>query len=212
LPRAVGRDYGGSYLDRQGIWCRHPKRRRPEPGRAAGLSPLFGGAPLGQGRDRLKRDNHTNVYGFRDEGDAFFSSLSEHSCQQKNLYIVCGDRHWPYHSLRRDGFEEFSVGALIDRNSRPGRASGDPESIDPEGLIVQPFLQREPGGNPVFLLRQSRCTALPGRAPGQQRVKEGRSDSSGTDDQVVTHFHGPRGVHGGVVGRVPGGPVGHSPR
>jgi alkaline phosphatase/alkaline phosphatase D len=38
------------------------------------------------------------------------------------------------------------VGALADANSRIGCASGDPESTDPEGLIIQPYLQEERSG------------------------------------------------------------------
>jgi alkaline phosphatase/alkaline phosphatase D len=107
------------------------------------LSSLFGGAPLAQGRERIKRDNHTNRYGFRDEGEDFFAWLSEHGFREKNLYFLCGDRHWQYHSIQPDGFEEFSVGALVGRHSRPGRTAGDPESTDPQGLISQPYLQAE---------------------------------------------------------------------
>ncbi|NIV35895.1 MAG: hypothetical protein GWN58_42530, partial [Anaerolineae bacterium] len=41
------------------------------------LAPYFGGRPLGQGDDKIKRDNHLNVHGFKDEGDAFFDWLNE---------------------------------------------------------------------------------------------------------------------------------------
>jgi alkaline phosphatase/alkaline phosphatase D len=110
------------------------------------LAPYFGGRPLGQGDDGIKRDNHTNPHGFRDEGDAFFDWLSANGFLDKSLYIVCGDRHWQYHSIHPEGFEEFSVGAVVDANSRLGRKPGDPESTDPEGLIYQPYLQEERSG------------------------------------------------------------------
>ena len=96
--------------------------------------------------DGIKRDNHTNPHGFRDEGDAFFDWLSANGFLDKSLYIVCGDRHWQYHSIHPEGFEEFSVGAVVDANSRLGRKPGDPESTDPEGLIYQPYLQEERSG------------------------------------------------------------------
>jgi alkaline phosphatase D len=35
------------------------------------------------------------------------------------------------------GFEEFSVGALVDANSRVGRKPGDVMSTDPQGLVTQ---------------------------------------------------------------------------
>jgi alkaline phosphatase/alkaline phosphatase D len=110
------------------------------------LAPYFGGRPLGQGDDKTKRDNHLNVYGFKDEGDAFFDWLEESGFRDKNLFIVCGDRHWQYHSIRPDGFEEFSVGALVDANARLGPRPGDDGSTDPEGLISQPYSQEEPSG------------------------------------------------------------------
>jgi alkaline phosphatase/alkaline phosphatase D len=93
-----------------------------------------------------KRDNHTNPAGFRHEGDAFFSWLGANGFLDKNFYIICGDRHWKYHSIRPDGFEEFSTGALVDQNSRLGRVPGDPESTDPEGLIMQPYIDAEATG------------------------------------------------------------------
>jgi len=93
-----------------------------------------------------KRDNHTNPDGFRNEGDTFFSWLSDNDFLNKNFYIICGDRHWKYHSIRPDGFEEFSTGALVDANSRLGRVPGDPESTDPDGDIVQPFIDSEATG------------------------------------------------------------------
>ena len=110
------------------------------------LAPYFGGRPLGQGDDMTKRDNHLNTGGFKEEGDAFFDWLRENGFLDKNLFIVCGDRHWQYHSVRADGFEEFSVGALVDANARLGPRPGDEGSTDPEGLISQPYSQAEPSG------------------------------------------------------------------
>jgi alkaline phosphatase/alkaline phosphatase D len=96
--------------------------------------------------DSYKSDNHTNQKGFRHEGDAFFTWLKENNFLEKNFYIICGDRHWQYHSIHPSGFEEFSCGALIDQNSRIGRSPGDPESTDPEGLIKQTYTQEERSG------------------------------------------------------------------
>ena len=98
-----------------------------------------------------KVDNHTNPAGFKHEGEAFFAWLGDNGFLAKNFYIICGDRHWQYHSIRPDGFEEFSCGALVDANSRLGRAPGDPESTDPEGEILQPFTQTEASGGFLFV-------------------------------------------------------------
>lgn len=107
-----------------------------------------------------KRDNHTNPLGFNHEGEEFFSWLDANGFLDKNFYIICGDRHWKYHSIRPDGFEEFSTGALVDQNSRLGRVPGDPESTDPEGLITQPYIDADATGG--FLKVQVR----PGQAGG----------------------------------------------
>jgi len=110
------------------------------------LARLVGSSPIGQGGDNRKRDNHTNAYGFRDEAEAFFTWLAENGFLERNFYIVCGDRHWQYHSIRPDGFEEFSSGALVDGNARLGRKPGDPMSTDPDALISQPYTQEEKSG------------------------------------------------------------------
>ncbi|MBI5683665.1 MAG: alkaline phosphatase D family protein [Verrucomicrobia bacterium] len=94
--------------------------------------------------DGTKRDNHTNPDGFRKEGDAFFAWLKERG--MKNVFILCGDRHWQYHSIHPTGAEEFCCGALNDENSRLGPKPGSPKSTDPQGLIKQPYNQTEKSG------------------------------------------------------------------
>ena len=91
--------------------------------------------------DAYKSDNHVNPNGFRYEGEALFKWLVDNGFLDKNLYFICGDRHWQYHAMHPSGFEEFSTGALVDNNSRPGRLAGDPNSTDPKGLIKQFYIQ-----------------------------------------------------------------------
>jgi len=110
------------------------------------LAPLFGGNPLGQEGDKRKRDNHTNPFGFRAEAEAFFDWLIDHDLGGDTVFFVCGDRHWQYHSIHPLGLEEFSVGALVDGSSRLGPRPGDEQSTDPDGLVLQPYQQDQPGG------------------------------------------------------------------
>ena len=110
------------------------------------LSFVVGGSPIGQGDDERKLDNHTNPDGFKHEADEFFAWLSRSGFRQRNFYIVCGDRHWQYHSIRPDGFEEFSTGALVDGNARLGPRPGDEHSTDPDARISQPYAQDEKSG------------------------------------------------------------------
>ncbi|MBX3436531.1 MAG: sulfatase-like hydrolase/transferase [Planctomycetaceae bacterium] len=103
--------------------------------------------------DKRKTDNHTNGGGFQHERDEFFAWLNETGLAQRNVYLVCGDRHWQYHSIHPAGIEEFSSGALVDANARLGRLPGDPLSTDPDALIKQPYTQDTPSGG--FLLIES---------------------------------------------------------
>ncbi len=96
--------------------------------------------------DARKKDNHTNFNGFRHERDEFFSWLKAKGFLEKNFYILCGDRHWQYHSIDPSGFEEFSCGAIVDQNARLGRLPGDPKSTDPDSLIRQPYTQKQASG------------------------------------------------------------------
>ncbi|MCH8924174.1 MAG: alkaline phosphatase family protein, partial [Planctomycetes bacterium] len=91
--------------------------------------------------DARKTDNHTNIGGFQHERDEFFGWLKQTGLDKGSFYLVCGDRHWQYHSIHPTGIEEFSCGALVDANSRLGRKPGDPKSTDPQGLIEQPYTQ-----------------------------------------------------------------------
>lgn len=111
------------------------------------------------GHDEKKRDNHTNADGFQYERNGFFQWLIDNDFLNKGFYIVCGDRHWQYHSIHPLGFEEFSSGAIIDANSRMGRPPGDPDSNDPDALIEQPYTYGEPTGG--FL----RIIVTPGADP-----------------------------------------------
>ena len=96
--------------------------------------------------DKRKFDNHTNFNGFRHERKVFLDFLQDEGLIDNNFYLICGDRHWQYHAEDPTGVEEFSSGALVDANSRPGRKSGEELSTDPEGHIKQHYLQNPPSG------------------------------------------------------------------
>jgi len=95
--------------------------------------------------DARKTDNHTNIGGFQYERDEFFAWLKK-SGVAKQFFLVCGDRHWQYHSIHPMGIEEFSCGALVDSNARNGRKPGDPLGTDPKGTIRQVYSQKTPSG------------------------------------------------------------------
>jgi len=66
-----------------------------------------------------KNDNHSNS-GFTHEGDELRAWLKEHA--PDNFFVVCGDRHWQYHSVHpQTGAQEFSVGPASNSH-----ASGTP--------------------------------------------------------------------------------------
>lgn len=102
--------------------------------------------------DAYKKDNHANFGGFQHERQLFFDWLKEHDFLSKNFYLICGDRHWQYHSVHPDGFEEFSSGAFVDQNSRAGRVPGDPKSTDPDAMLTVPYIQTEENSSGGFLM------------------------------------------------------------
>jgi alkaline phosphatase D len=124
---------------------------------------LISPTPMVGPDDLRKTDNHSNVGGFQHERDEFFAWLKDSGVLAGHFYIVCGDRHWQYHSIHPTEVEEFACGALVDENSRPGRKPGDPKSTDPDALIKQPYLQDPPSGG--FLLVRS--TPAEGDTPAQ---------------------------------------------
>lgn len=64
---------------------------------------------------RGKNDNHANA-GFAHEGDEIRGWLREHA--PHNFFVVCGDRHWQYHSVHpATGLNEYSVGAASDAHA-----------------------------------------------------------------------------------------------
>jgi len=99
---------------------------------------LISPTPMVGPDDGYKRDNHTNPKGFANEGEAFKAWGKEHGIWD-NTFLMCGDRHWQYHSIDPTGAHEFSCGAFNDENSRMGRKPGDKGSTDPEGLVTQPW-------------------------------------------------------------------------
>ena len=107
---------------------------------------LISPTPMVGPDDAYKKDNHTNMGGFQHEGKAFFKWLKDSGVLAENFYIICGDRHWQYHSVHPSGIEEFSCGALVDVNSRIGRKPGDKKSTDPGALIKQPYCMQKPSG------------------------------------------------------------------
>lgn len=62
-----------------------------------------------------KKDNHANP-GFAHEGDELREWIKANV--PDNFFVVCGDRHWQYHSVHpTTGVHEFSVGAASDAHA-----------------------------------------------------------------------------------------------
>ena len=68
------------------------------------------------GPDRImKGDNHANLNGFWHEAQEFLDWIKEK--ELKNIVLMCGDRHWQYHSIDRRNdrsTHEFSCGPTSD--------------------------------------------------------------------------------------------------
>ncbi|MBL9199750.1 MAG: alkaline phosphatase D family protein [Opitutaceae bacterium] len=117
---------------------------------------LISPTPMVGPDDRQKVDNHADIRGFRHEADAFFAWLQENRIG--NLTVVCGDRHWQYHSIHPSGVEEFGCGALNDENARLGVAPGAKNSSDPEGRIKQHYTSPTPNGGFLQITADTRLT------------------------------------------------------
>lgn len=67
---------------------------------------------VGPDRDS-KKDNHSNLV-FANEGKELRKALSE----IPGCFVICGDRHWQYHSIDpATGLHEFSVGPISNRHA-----------------------------------------------------------------------------------------------
>jgi alkaline phosphatase D len=73
------------------------------------------------GPDRiLKGDNQANINGFWFEGEAFLDWIRDN--RLTNVVLMCGDRHWQYHSIDKRGgrtTHEFSCGPTCDEHTQP---------------------------------------------------------------------------------------------
>lgn len=107
---------------------------------------LISPTPLIGPDDGSKRDNHVNPRGFKHEGESFLAWLRDNGIKPGQFYILCGDRHWKYHSQHATGFEELTCGALNRENSRLGRNPGDPQSTDPEARVRQFYTDKPASG------------------------------------------------------------------
>ncbi|UCH11756.1 MAG: alkaline phosphatase D family protein [Fidelibacterota bacterium] len=141
---------------------------------------LISPTPLVGPDGTFKNDNHTNFGGFRHEGNEFFAWLKENDFMSRNFFIICGDRHWQYHSEHPFGIEEFSCGALVDANSRFGFQPGDSSSTDPGALITQPYLQEDKSGG--FLA----VSVTPGKGAEQDKITFAFYDEFGVQLYMTT--------------------------
>lgn len=108
-------------------------------------------APIVGPDRKTKSDNRSNK-GFSFEGN----ELREFIADQKNMVVVCGDRHWQYISVDNEtGAREYSCGPASDKH-----AGGWPkDKMLPEhrylsvtGCFFSGIVERE-NGKPVLIFR-----------------------------------------------------------
>jgi len=160
----------------QSAWLRRTLRESD-----ATFKVLVSPTPMVGPDDASKKDNHVNPQGFKDEADAFFAWLREAGIPPGRFYIVCGDRHWKYHSVHPTGYEEFCSGALNKENARSGRAPGSEGSTDPQGLIRQPYRNKVASGG--FL----QVAVQPGADARSTQIQFTYHDDDGTE--LYRHAH-----------------------
>jgi alkaline phosphatase D len=114
-----GRDFRSPNTDSDGpgktIWGREQKEwlKRTVEASNATFKILISPTPI-VGPDREnKHDNHSNI-DFTHEGD----EVREFIAKQKNMVVVCGDRHWQYMSIHpKTGVREYSCGPASDSHA-----------------------------------------------------------------------------------------------
>ena len=91
------------------------------------------------GPDRQSKfDNHANRDGFWTEGRAFLNWLADNKLN--NVSLICGDRHWQYHSVYNQFTHEFCSGPTCDEHSvkdKPGQHPPDASGIE---AVEQPYV------------------------------------------------------------------------
>lgn len=99
-----------------------------------------------------KKDNHANV-GFTHEGNEIRKFIS----QQKDMYVVCGDRHWQYVSVDPiSGVREYSCGPTTNKHAGGFRKSDQSEMhryLNIKGGFLRVEVTRDEKGNPQAIFR-----------------------------------------------------------
>lgn len=92
------------------------------------------------GPDRVQKDdNHSNA-GFQHEGDELRQWI--HDNVPENFFVICGDRHWQYHSVHpKTGVHEFSIGAASDEHA--GGTPGENKAYHRFHLVKGGFISVE---------------------------------------------------------------------
>lgn len=92
-----------------------------------------------------KNDNHSNA-GFEHEGRELREWIQNYAAD--NLFVICGDRHWQYHSVHPEtGLNEFSVGAASDEHA--GGSPGEDPKIHKFHRVKGGFLSVDVAGKSI---------------------------------------------------------------
>ena len=106
---------------------------------------------VGPDRDN-KRDNHSNKV-FTHEGDQLRAFIAK----QKNMVVICGDRHWQYLSVHpKTGVREYSCGPASNQHAGGWRQSdfrkGTHQYLNVTGGFLSGTVERK-GGKPELTFR-----------------------------------------------------------
>ena len=58
----------------------------------------------------------------------------------KNVIVICGDRHWEYHSVYKSFVHEFSCGPICDEHSVRGKKNQIPPDASEFKYVEQPYI------------------------------------------------------------------------
>ena len=150
---------------------------------------------VAEGHDPVKRDNHSNPFGFRPRAGRVVR-LADRERLPREALLHRHRRPALASTTRstRPAWRSFRPAPWFDANSRLGRPPGDPDSNDPNALVMQYYTYDEPTGGLSERRRHARRRADRGvpllRRAGRPDVHEGREDGGLTPGTAEGSSHG----------------------
>jgi len=101
-----------------------------------------------------KQDNHASLSGFRHEANEFFEWTKKQKLN--NLFLICGDRHWQYHSIHPSGINEFAMPKSNSLLFRQNQAADSSRSKRVNHLFSTSTMTKQKSSMALYFLNKQR--------------------------------------------------------